>query len=111
MDLAVSVALLGIQGSVSMAHGTKKGGQFWRRDQYFPGVQLLHGAGPTEESTCLEELGRRVKFTGQESRWKWSRKKGSTKRMIWTSWLVRESPMLSKEVLDPEGQMSEGKEC
>lgn len=46
-DLAVSAALLGIQGSVSMAHGTKKGDQFWNRDQYFPGAQPLHGAGPT----------------------------------------------------------------
>ena len=110
-DLAVSAALLGIQGSVSMAHGTKKGDQFWNRDQYFPGAQLLHGAGPTRESTCLGELGRRAKFTAQESRWTWSRKKGSTEKMIWTSWLVRESLVLSKEVLDPEGQMSEGKEC
>lgn len=99
------------QGSVSMTHGTKKRNQVWSRDQYFPGAQLLHGAGPTAESACLGELGRRAKFTGQESRWTQSQKKGSTEKMIWTSWLVRESLMLSKEVLGPEGQMSEGKEC
>ena len=99
------------QGSVSVAHGTKKGHQFWSRDQYFPGAQLLCGAGPTGESACLGELGRRAKFTGQESRWTRSRKKGSTKKMIWTSWLVKESLMLSKEVLGLEGQMSEEKEC
>lgn len=89
-DLAVSAAPLGTRGSVSMAHGTKKGDQFWNRISTSLSSTAPWSWPHRRVHTYLGELAEGAKFTGQSRAGGHGAERNEViKKMIWTSWLVR----------------------